>query len=180
MILALDPSSTRTGYALLSRGGQLGEAGLLKPAKTADPAACRIETMCQDLRELLETAGPATVVIEWTSGKIARRGRGRGINGAGLAIYGIAVGALWREVCNYCSQDRQRRCQLIAENIWTAGTAKAKRQAMIARRFARYDPASDPGGDVADAIGLGCYYLETLRLGELMQLKAQDRKAGIT
>jgi hypothetical protein len=98
------------------------------------------------------------VVIEITSGKVARRARGKGHNGAGLSVYGMAVGYLWRE----CVAALGESVSTVEENVWTAGVPKDRRARHIATLFPAYRRAKDPGGDVADAIGLGRWYLQRL------------------
>ncbi len=150
-ILALDPSSSRTGYALMRTSGQLVEAGLFKPGKATDPATARIEVMGCELSLLLTAIVVACTVIEISSGKVGKR---HGGGGAGLATYGMAVGYLWAVA------SRHGPVVCVPENLWTRGQEKKKRQAEIAMAFRQYKPATDPGGDIADAIGLGRYYLK--------------------
>ena len=161
-ILALDPSSTRTGYALLSEQEKLLEAGFLSPRKRTDPAAERIAAMVEDLMGLLHTLEPAAVVIEWTTGKVGRRRHHGG--GAGLAVYGVSLGALWQAACFYARMAGVGvRVELVAENEWTDGRPKAERTAAIARLYPQYQAERDPGGDMADAIGLGRWWIRRHR-----------------
>jgi len=160
-ILALDPSSSRTGYALLTEQETLREAGLLKPGKTTDPAAERIGAMCLDLAELLAALAPDVIVIEWTSGHVGRK-RHRG-GGAGLAVYGIAIGALW-QVARHYAAPAGARVEIVAENDWTDGVPKPDRIGNIARLYPAYNPARDTGGDAADAIGLARWWIRRHRL----------------
>jgi len=159
-ILALDPSSTRTGYALLDEQEKLLEAGFLSPRKRTDPPAERIAAMVEDLLGLLHTLEPAAVVIEWTTGKVGRR-RHHGA-GAGLAVYGAALGALWQAACFHARQ-AGGRVELAVENEWTDGRPKAERAAAIARLYPQYQAERDPGGDMADAIGLGGWWIRRHR-----------------
>lgn len=158
-VMALDPSSTRTGYCFMRIDESIIEAGVLTPDKRNAPPAYRIETMCRDLAGLLERIEPDVIVIEWTGGKVGRR-RHKG-GGAGLAVYGIAVGALWRTVV---VKSPTKTVELIEANEWTRGVPKEKRITFIRRLFKEYDPSKDPGGDVADAIGLVAYYINKRKL----------------
>ncbi len=161
VILSLDPSSTRSGWAVMQPPERLLQAGLLLPEKTKAASEARIETMCRDLRELLEESQPAVVVIEWTSGKVnVKRHKGEG---AGLAVHGAATGALWREIEGWkrsLSADRRGRTliTLVRENEWTRGVSKQDRQATVAASFSAYDPSQDPGADIADAIALAGWF----------------------
>ncbi len=65
-----------------------------------------------------------------------------------------------------CLAENPCQVVLIPENEWTAGRPKMKpsrrgqpsRVDIIAGMFKDYLPEKDPGGDVADAIGLNLYY----------------------
>lgn len=153
-ILALDPSSTCVGYAVLNGPRQLLDAGRITPAKRKADANARIRSMAADLRELLGEHVGAAVVVEDTSGKVARHGRARGMNGAGMAIYGKAIGYLVRVV----EEATGAEPVMVLENVWTRGVGKARRARIIAGEFPAYRMDDDPGGDVADAIGLARWF----------------------
>ena len=93
-ILAMDPSSTKTGWALLDRSEHLLQGGILTPDKIRSEPQFRISAMCRDLRQLLGELDPETILIEITSGKVGRNRHGG--SGAGLGVYGMAVGAIWQ------------------------------------------------------------------------------------
>ncbi|HEV7298709.1 MAG TPA: hypothetical protein VGN72_05030 [Tepidisphaeraceae bacterium] len=153
-ILALDPSSSRTGYALMRDARTLLEAGLLKPNRADDPANDRIRAMSADLLALIGEKQPRLIVVEDTSGKVARRTREKGANGAGLAVYGKAVG--W--ILGAC-EATGIETHAVLENVWTRRTHKSTRQHWVIAEFgARYDPVSDSGMDVSDAISLGRWW----------------------
>lgn len=160
-ILAIDPSSTCTGYAVL-RGPSLVEAGVLRP-RVRLAANDRVRAMAADFATLLADHRPDVVVVEDTSGKVARR-HGAG-GGAGLAVYGKAVGYLarvadvWAELL-----PSQRSVELVLENEWTAGERKEARVRRVALEYPGYDPAKDPGGDVGDAIALAAYWQRIMNM----------------
>ena len=156
-ILAIDPSSTKTGFALFDDNETLIDAGTLRPNKTTDAAEHRIAAMCSDLEVLLKVNTPDIVVIEWTSGKVGRN-RHKG-SGAGLAVYGIAVGAIWRTAAAWAARQATRQVITIYENEWTAGVPKRQRGELVKRMVPRLDLSKDSGGDISDAIGLGCWYI---------------------
>ena len=129
---------------------RLAEAGYFTTPRSRS-AYERIDAMGEDLRQAIRVHRPTHAVIELTSGKVGGRHGGRG---AGLATYGVAVGAL-REVL---------RTELgagvvtgVLENEWTRGVSKAKRLAWLRYRFPAYAEAAarDGGGDMGDAIGVG-------------------------
>lgn len=152
-ILAFDPSSTRTGYALLTAEAVIVQAGTFKVDEKAR-SEVRILEQCQDAIELLSETIPDHVVIEITSGKVGRRHLG---GGAGLAVYGMAVGAL---VATCLHAYGPAGLHLVPENLWTGGRRKRARQLEVAARFPGYKDSDDKGGDVSDAIGLACWFVE--------------------
>ena len=157
-ILSLDPSSTVVGYAAMTARGRLMEAGLIAPECKRDASYARICAMRLDLRGLLDRLKPTIILIEWTKGKVGRR-RHAG-RGAGLAVYGAGVGAIateceiWAERCTPSPQ-----VVPILENDWTRGVRKEDRTLAIKQLYPQYRHADDPGGDVADALGLARWYL---------------------
>lgn len=174
LILTLDPGSLRTGWCVMGGPEQLLQAGVLLPDKQAAGSEFRIHRMCEDLRLLLAEWQPKTILIEYASGKInPRRHHG---SGQGLQIHGISIGRLWGECVAWwrllpTKQQLQTKIVLIAENDWTRGVPKVKRQAAVAQMFPQYKPQQDPGGDLADAISLSIYYHreQTVRLAECLK-----------
>ncbi len=161
MILALDPSSQKTGYALLTPAGTLTEHGLLKPRRIRDDANARIDAMVFSLREIVAEYAPDAIIIEDTSGKVGARHKG---NGAGLAIHGKAVGRLHQAAIDALGE--KGRVVMVLENDWTRRTPKAVRQNRAAYLFPDYKPAADKGGDMADAIMLGVWWINRQRFVE--------------
>lgn len=158
ILLAIDPSSTRTGYALMSNAQTILDAGLLKPEKNSDPAIMRIVVMAKDLTDLLYETWPDQVVIEIPSAHTAGRLKFKSA-GAGLAIYGLAAGAMFW-ACNSFTD----KTDTVDAELWTRGIPKKRRQQEIATIFQnRYDATKDVGGDIADAIGLACWWFSKQR-----------------
>jgi len=170
IILSLDPSSTRSGWALMKPPEQLVRAGLLLPARQTDPSEDRIAEMCKSLWQILNLWQVKTILIEWTSGKTQKRHKG---SGAGLAVHGAATGALWREVLAWLrwqpgENQLKTKVILTRENEWTRGVSKRDRAVAIAAMFPEYKIDNDPGLDIADSIGLAVWYLreQSLKLAE--------------
>lgn len=163
IIVSLDPSSTIVGFAAMSSDSQLIKAGVIEPDHRSDPSYDRIRSMRRDLRGLLDTVKPGTILVEWTKGKVGRR-RHRGL-GAGLAVYGCGVGAIATEAEHWIElNDPAAEVIAILENDWTRGVPKEQRQLAIAQMFSEYRTGQDPGGDIADAIGLAVWWLKEKRL----------------
>jgi hypothetical protein len=162
--LFIDPSSTCCGYAVFD-GSRLVECGRVTPDRQRDPANVRIQSMARELHNLaVEKLCPPAVsyhvcseiVIEDTSGKVgARHGAG---GGAGLSIYGKAVGYIWGALRG-SEALATADVVMVPENEWTRGKPKAnrlQRVAMLHRGL--YDPKKDSGGDAGDAVGLGDWW----------------------
>lgn len=158
-ILALDPSSKCTGYAIM-RGvaaGDLIEFGVLKPNRVKDEPIERIRAMVVDAIDLAIEHLVDAVVIEGTTGKVSARHAG---GGAGLSVYGMAVGAMWGAISWAGLRDNDLPVHLVRENLWTMSQRKARRARVICGLYPRYAAAArqDPGLDAADAIGLGRWW----------------------
>ena len=150
-ILSIDPSSTCSGYAIMEGERSLREAGCLRPRRSTDQAIYRIAAMARQLEDLIAEHHLRLGVIEITSGKVARR---RGGCGAGLAVYGMAVGALFWAMFKALDG----AVMTVHENDWTRGIPKRRRARTVEVMFPQYRGIEDPGLDVADAIGIGVWY----------------------
>ena len=168
LILGLDPSSTCTGYAVVRAvvrdEGQetvLLDAGYLKPAEPRAAPMRRIESMVDELAVIIKDHRPDMAIVEVCSGHAGVGQRHHA--GARLAVYGMAVGAMW-EACRVLLGDKQ--VEWMPEDVWTAGVPKAERQAVIAALYPAYaeQMAADAGGDVSDAIGLILWWIRAHEL----------------
>ena len=93
IILAIDPSIVATGWAILLEPRpnlNVLASGVWRP-KHKDPYE-RLRDLCVCMKSNAQAAGVTDVVIETTSGKVGERHRG---GGAGLSLYGVAVGGLY-------------------------------------------------------------------------------------
>lgn len=174
LLLALDPSSSCTGWAVGYRYGNKAEvirADRLRAASKGKTAIARIQWQTDALWEIIEGHQPTAAIIEITSGKvnIARHTGG----GAGLGVYGMAVGALW-QACRLhpdCGA-----VHTVTENEWTRGfrkkAARATRAVMI---WPPYADVKDAGWDIADAICLLDWFAGRLAAAEAEALYANNR-----
>lgn len=161
-ILSLDPSSTIIGYAVLD-DGRLRVAGPITPDKRNGPSYDRVRQMGRDLRQVMDSATPDVILIEWTKGKVGKRHLGRG---AGLAVYGTGVGHALA-IADAWAEDRPGVLVFpILENTWTRRLPKEDRSRIIAQQFPAYRQLDDPGGDVADAIGLAKWWIRQSLFGK--------------
>lgn len=160
MILTLDPSSTCIGYAVFTDAGDVREFGRITPSSTrigADPLK-RIPDLTAQARvvarEIVESSHEfLRVVIEVTTGKVHRRTKSSG--GAGMGTYGMGVGYVWAAM----SADGYA-VHPVLEQAWTRGASKERRAWAVLQRYRNkgYRAESDPGMDIADAIGLGDWW----------------------
>lgn len=158
-ILALDPSSTRTGYAVMKSPTEIVEAGYLRPLRSKDAALTRILTIRSSLVELLHEHLPNKICIEIPSGKVGG-GQRRGASASAMAIYGMAVGMVFATCLGL-----RLRVKAVNEREWTRRMPKVRRNQLIAAQFPAYREQlnKDSGGDVGDAIGLALWAYGRLR-----------------
>lgn len=150
-ILALDPSSTCTGWALLADATTLVEWGLLRVPAKVKPPPLRARGMAQQCIEVADRVRPAVVVVEYPNSHVQAR---HGGHGAGLAVYGAVVGYV-------CGSLRRSGYEVREIDVaWKSRTPKARIHAIVQAEFEDYDPAEDTSsGDGADAIALGAWFL---------------------
>lgn len=158
-LLALDPSSTRVGWALFDGPG-LRCAGLLSPDRGDDSALLRIRRLVERVADLVSTHQPAKVLLEIPSGH-AGRGSRAGATGQ-LAIYGMAVGAIWIDLVHGAPAEVLGGCEVLTctEAAWTRGRPKQRRAELLRLEHPALDWDADRGLDMADAIGMGAWYLD--------------------
>ena len=150
-LLSLDPSSTMTGYAIMDEKANLVEAGLIKPRKAGDELWTRILTMSKSLITLIKEIEPTHCIVEVPIGK--HRRLPAAMSGS-LVKYGCAVGSLYLAAHLFCPHVYP------VSTLWTGGKAKVRRAGAVAFRFPTYDPDKDKGLDMADAIGMGVWWLD--------------------
>jgi hypothetical protein len=173
--LGLDASSTVIGYGAMTYARRLLDAGLITPSHRGDGSWDRIVTMGDDLAKLLDTLHPKAILVEWTKGKVGQRHGGLG---AGLAVYGCGVGAAAAIALQWSRQHPPCELAAILENDWTRGVPKRARQLAIAAAYPEYGCrlAEDPGGDIADGIGLADWWL---REKQVEQCLFEPRELGV-
>jgi len=154
VILALDPSSTRTGYAVLCGDGIVEEAGLMRPSKSTAPVFERSVSMGHQAMDVARERSVATVVVESPA---PQQGQGRAYKGQASYGFGagIITGMLLSAGCTVYT---------VRADKWTRQKPKEQRAAELEARLSSYDRSQDPGRDVADAIGLGTWWLRERRL----------------
>ena len=157
LIVGLDPSSVCCGCGVLTERGALVTGLLLLPRHRTSPTSDRVIDLADEVEVWLDRLEPAVILVEWTTGKVGARHKGKG---AGLAVYGAGVGAIL-DRCHCWCRGARAIIHAICENEWTRGVPKRERQLAIAALYPEYAAmiAEDPGGDVADGIGLADWWL---------------------
>lgn len=159
-LLALDPSSTRIGWAVFS-GAAVLAAGFTRPARTRDGYVERVVAMVDDLVYIVDANLPRHVVIEVPSGRFGTGAR----NGASsvLALYGFAAGAVWMRM-RCLSLLSRMNVHVVNESEWTRSKPKAQRARVAQLTYPHLDWSRDTGMDMADAVGIGLWWLDRQRI----------------
>jgi Holliday junction resolvasome RuvABC endonuclease subunit len=163
ILLSLDVSSTAAGWAVLTEGPKpLVDFGLCRA--TARTSLRRMAQIRNGLLDVARAQQPTTIVMEWSSGKIhGRKGRIHG-----MAVLGQAQGIVWQSLVEAGWEPHT-----VSENEWTRGKKKQVRAAAIAAEFAayrgRWQKVDSSGYDVADAIGLGLWWIVRNQEQQLMK-----------
>lgn len=177
-VVTIDPSSTAVGWARFTGTGHkftVVEAGVLRPERSGRGAIWRVQSLLKQFRNLVfEWASSIHYVIEVPSGKVGT-GQRRGA-ASSLAIYGFAAGAIWG-ACVFFEDG----VEAITERQWTRGMPKGKRTALLRLWCPFYDAQAsiDPGGDMADAIGIGFYWERMQNINRMLReqgLKQRRKK----
>jgi hypothetical protein len=157
-LLAIDPSMTACGWALL-RDGAIQNASVVCPDRT-ESLVIRATVLLNNLDLLLSDIDPDAVVIEIPSGHVGRKRHLGG--GAGLTTYGFAVGWICHGLADLCER---RRLFHITETEWTRGRSKESRLVDLGLIWPPYRKLKDAGGDAGDAACLGLWFCDMIRAG---------------
>lgn len=172
VVLAIDPSSTCTGYALATGldPAELIEAGRIQASdRRVDgkdavgdwlnrkelASMRRILSIIPDLDDVVNRYHPTQIVVETPSGKCGT-GSKHGAKGS-LTTYGMAAGVIVHACMRWCPWTFP-----VTERQWTSRSGgKESRQLAIKLLYPnQYDPKRDPGGDVSDAVSLLRWWIE--------------------
>lgn len=154
MIVSLDPSSTRVGYAI-SNAGKL-DAGVLVPRPHSPDPMVRIRVLADDIRAFPEIREAELVLIE--SPPKAMHGKGNSI-----LIQWAAYGAFRLVLADM----GVKRLRAIDPSTWTRGRHKETWAFDIRRRFGLSE-ANDPGADAAAAVGILDWWMRIGRQREVL------------
>lgn len=168
-LMALEPSSTRTGAAAFGIDGTLLSCELWHKA---GDYADRVDEMCEWVASLIEAWNPEYVVLETPSlHQHARENRPM----VGLAIYGYAVGAVNQLLRSVESITIDR----VDPETWTRCVPKRRREAdawvhPVYREWR--EEHADTTRDVADAVTLGGWWFG---LRQRHRLLAETRRTSV-
>lgn len=145
ILLSLDPSSTAVGYAIFDDATPR-EIGKLTPHKKSAEADARIDSLVPQLQSLLAEVKPDVCVIEqplWAK-------PGRDVKTACL------LHRVFGEVRRVCVQSGAR-VEYVYTSTWKANAAKAS--VIMEAKATLKGYGNDAGGDAADALALGKWWL---------------------
>ena len=125
-------------------------AGRCQPKQRLS-ATDRIKEACVHFQRMINEYRPVEIIIEAPSGKI--HGRFAKTKMSALAIYGMAVGAIWA-ACRYSGLIADEHVHLINANEWTSQHSKNVRRQRAKALWSEYSAEEDPGADISDAICL--------------------------
>lgn len=150
MILAIDPSSTCTGWAVFDGAGQIVDHGRVKPDRGDTPAA-RVSGMIFRLKDTAAEYRVSVVVIEEPAPN------------AKVAFTSIPYVTAYGRI--YEAMRTAYQVETVAASKWTGGRRKPARAAYVKAEVPTYTGKGDSGMDEADAIGLGLWWTAKRRLG---------------
>lgn len=174
-ILAIDPAMTCTGWAVMYCDAgdiTLEDCGTIRPRKK--DLLWRRWMLTHGVRRELTRWEPENVVVEIPSPKGSFNKVDRG---ASLVTYGMAVGIvlgclaeMW-DVCAF-------RMHPIEVNTWTKHVPKTQRAKVVAAQFPYWADRikANKTLDIADAIGLGWWWLRRQEIKSRLTEVAGKRK----
>ncbi len=160
----IDPGSRETGWCVAVPAENFGvtilDAGVIGYRREhGRHPYLRIHDMRIELARLMDglRPSPSRFVIEVTAGKVNRK-RHKG-GGAGLAVHGVSVGALWTFGLMWKPSIGNGPTVIpVPENVWKGGFGKLKSAKVAEKFFKLYRPENDPEFNVADAVALAVWY----------------------
>ena len=173
VILSIDPSSTRVGVAMLRPDETLAKGMLISPPTQSGgvklTAVERIEGIIARLHCSINLGSLLldAVLVETPSQHTHRYAKGSG--GAGLALYGMAVGAVWQ----WCrGRFGPEIVHAVPVDEWASGSSAKRRTTHIRAQYPSVDWSKDSGADLSDAIAMGLWWMNRQRI------KAQTQDTG--
>ena len=158
MILAIDPSSSCTGYAVLTTTGDVIVHGRVK-AKNGEGNHRRVSRMIDVLVKLAADHKVTEAVIEEpTVQNRLKKATGERRAPFTSIPYVVAYGRILQAMSDVAE------VYPVTARDWTRGKPKAARAAYVKDVVPTYTGKGDSGMDEADAIGLGLWWCQQRRL----------------
>lgn len=158
-LLSLDPSTTCIGYAVFD-GRTLAECGKLTPERRDASPLGRVLSLRRQLLEMLPDVSPDTIIVEAMIEKQFTRQFGRI---TALPLCGWAMGVTYGTCLGYSASVKDSHpctVAVVGNQQWVRGKSKDDRICATAVQFpAMYNHSADPGGDIADAIEMGLWWM---------------------
>lgn len=162
-LLSIDPSSTRTGWAVF-HGEDLFDSGTIGPRASLTSWE-RIMAIANSVGDLLVHKNIEYVVME-----VGRKTHAGKPNVSGLQVYGMAMGAIGITVASFFhAVSPSDKCyEFIDANQWVRGLSKPDRirnLGIILKDYPRIkEICAAAGGDEGDAVDMGMWWLDEQRL----------------
>lgn len=152
-LIALDPSSTCTGWAVFEPIENLLACGKITFPKKL--LVKRLFELRLAVENLISEHGVLRSVVEIPSPRVWNSGNGYGLVSYGMAV-GVVLASCWRAGLEV---------HTVTEDVWTARQPKRKRLMLVNSLYSQqYRLHSDKGLDISDAIALGNWFLAKDRL----------------
>ena len=160
---AFDAASRVIGYCTLDYETEHLLGGGLIRGKSKSSYLARIDTMLHDVANVLLEEKPDIMLVEMPLEK--QHMPKKKLSGA--PVWAVAAGEV-AGVCRNYSLDNHASFYRVS-NLWTKKSTKPLRQMICARRFPdQYDPLTDPGADVSDAIMMSLKWIKERKLAKAM------------
>jgi hypothetical protein len=153
-VLAIDPSITCTGWAILAdfpERPELRDSGHWRPSRKEGH---RLLQLAELVRFLIWEHHVSDVVIEMPDREQRMGGNGKRRNPGDLIVYGSAAGACVGATCEMTTGSR-RRVWLPSVRIWKKNQSKDETRMLVRAVMG----ASVASHDENDAIGLGLWWI---------------------
>lgn len=153
-IIAVDPSLTRTGFAVIThrdrRDPLFHSLGRITADVDGSPER-RAFDIAYQLCDVIAEEDPQIAVVETPAPAVRAHRQAR----AYQSRYGMCVGVVLAVIAERASLDVFG----VAADKWTRGMSKQERAAWLGRLCPGYDRKRDTGMDAADAAELGLWFL---------------------
>ena len=172
-LTAFDAASLVIGYCTVDYDTEKLLGGGLICGKSGSTYVARIDAMLHDVANVLLEEKPDIILVEMPFEK--QHMPKKKLSGA--PVWAVAAGEV-AGVCRNYSLDTHAAFYRVS-NLWTRGASKRQRQMSCSRLFpGQYDPATDSGMDVSDAIMMSLKWIKERKLAKSMLDCGAIKRAG--